>query len=444
VPTFAQLSDQGPGVPPTRLLITFLVVAGVALLVLAWALVWRRSRGRADLGLGKLWWVVGAWVAPLLLAAPLASQDVWTYGAEGNLVRHGVNGYKYVTLLKSSVWSLGVDAKALRPSPYGPGALDLSAFFARIAGGRPWVAAECWRLAAIVGLVLCAWGVYRIVSLRGGSATTAVLVAVANPAMLIILVGGIHNDALMLGLIVAGVALALSGAPWWGIVICTLGVAVKPNALFAVGAVAWWAWGSRWRARAQGLLAAAVAVAGVLWVSGLGAGGGFGWLSALFSNKGIQGTFSLGYRFFGATPGSATAIEVMGMLVALACIMGLGRTRGWVVGLGWGYAVVAVTIARPEPWYLAWALVLLACGHPVRRAEQIGILLLGVMMVGTVLPAGPFWWFGGNIILLWLGIVWLRTRRKVPPPLPPQEHVTPTDDRSRALPVAASASRESS
>jgi len=442
VPTFAQLSDQGRGVPPARLLITFLVVAGVALMVLAWALVWRRIRGRPDLGLGKLWWVAGAWVAPLLLAAPLASQDVWTYGAEGNLVRHGVNGYKYATLLKSSVWSLGVDAKALRPSPYGPGALDLSAFFARISGGRPWVAAECWRLAAIVGLVLCAWGVYRIVGLRGGSATTAVLLAVANPAMLMILVGGIHNDALMLGLIVAGVAVALSGEPWWGLVICALGVSVKPNALFAVGAVAWWAWGSQWQARAKGLLAAVVAVGGVLWVSGLGAGGGFGWLTALFSNKAIQGTFSLGYRFFGATPGSATAIEVMGMLVALACIIGLGRTRGWVVGLGWAYAVMALTIARPEPWYLAWALVFLACGHPLRRAEQIGILLFGVMMVGTVLPAGPFWWFGGDVVLLWLGIVWLRTRGNVSPPPPLQEHATREDGRSWALPVAASATRE--
>jgi alpha-1,6-mannosyltransferase len=447
VPSFAQLADQGQGVPTAHLLVTLAVVAGVVLMALAWALVWRRRRDLSALGVSvvgvrELWWMVGAWVAPLLLAAPLGSQDVWTYGAEGNLVRHGISGYRYVPLLKSSVWSLGVDAKALRASPYGPGALDLSALFARISGGRPWVAAECWRLAAILGLILCGWGVHRIVGLRGGNTTAAVLLGVANPAMLIILVGGIHNDALMLGLIVAGVALAVSGAPWWGMALCALGVSVKPNALFAVGAVAWWAWGRPWRARATAILAAVVIVVAVLLVAGLGSGGGFGWLTALFSNKAIQGTFSLGYRFFGTTPGSAAAIEVLGMLLAVACVLTMGRTRGWVVSLGWAYAVLAVTIARPEPWYLAWAVVLLACGDPPRRAEQIGIAVFVAMMVGSVLPAGTLWWFSGDVVLLWLGIVWLRSRRMGPTAPPPDEGVGGDLDRPTELPVPVPAGGE--
>lgn len=443
VPTFAQLADQGQGVPPAHLLVTVSVVAGVALMALAWVLVWRRLRARVDPGVSvggvrRLWWTVGAWVAPLLLAAPLGSQDVWTYGAEGNLVRHGISGYAYVPLLKNSVWSSGVDARALRPSPYGPGALDLSALLARISGGRPWMAAECWRLAAVVGLILCAWGVHRIVSLRGGKATAAVLLGVANPAMLVILVGGIHNDALMLGLIVAGVALALSGTPWWGLVLCALGVSVKPNALLAVGAVAWWAWGRHWRPRAAAVPVAVATVAAVLVVLGLGAGGGFGWVHALSSNKAIQGTFSLGYRFFGTTPGSAAAIEFLGMLLAVACVLTMGRTRGWVVSLGWAYAVLAVTIARPEPWYLGWAVVLLACGDPPRRAERVGIAVFVAMMVGSVLPAGTLWWFAGDVILLWLGLVWLRgggMRRTAPPPDP---GVPGEAERSTSLPVAAS------
>jgi alpha-1,6-mannosyltransferase len=271
VPSWADVADQGPGVGPGRLLVTLAVIAGVGLLGLAWITLWRRARAEPHRGWRHLWWVVGAWTAPLLFAAPLASQDVWLSGAQGKMVLGGFGGYRPASLLGHSVWTLAVDPKwAARPSFYGPGSLDLSALFVKISGGRPWVAAECWRITAILGLVLCAWGVGRIVSRRGGDATPATLAAAANPAMLIVLVAGIHNDALMLGLIVAGTALAVSQSRAGGMVLCALGVAVKPNALLAAGALAWWAWGTRWRQRTRGALAAATAVVGVLVVTGFG------------------------------------------------------------------------------------------------------------------------------------------------------------------------------
>ncbi len=212
VPSWAMVADQGPGVTPGRLLPTLAVVVGVALLGLAWVLLWRRTRHRPAGRVRRVWWVVAAWVAPLLFAAPFASQDVWTYGAEGKMVVDGFGGYRPVTMLGHSVWTSGVDGKWLvHPSPYGPGELDLSAFFVKISGGHPWVAAECWRLAAILGLVLCAGAVTRIVGSTDHHPTGAAVAAVANPAMLIVLVAGIHNDALMLGLTLAAVSLALSG-----------------------------------------------------------------------------------------------------------------------------------------------------------------------------------------------------------------------------------------
>ena len=163
----------------------------------------------------------------------------------------------------------------------------------KVSGGRPWVAAQCWRATAVIGLLLCAWGVRRIVSLRGGNATAAVL-AVANPAVLIIVVGGIHSDALMLGLAVAGVALALSGQPAWGILLGAVGVAVKPNALLVVGALAWWAWGGGRRQRLVSLMATAGAVIGVLFVAGLVVGGGFGWVRSISSYGWVPGPWALG------------------------------------------------------------------------------------------------------------------------------------------------------
>jgi hypothetical protein len=419
LPSWARLADQAPGVETGRILPTLLVLAGLGLLVAAWVLVWRRARAPRPPDGPRLALVVGAWVAPLLLAAPFASQDVWHYGAEGKMVLDGFGGYRPASLLGHSVWTLAVDGKwATRPPLYGPAALDLSAFFVKISGGRPWLAAECWRLAAIIGLVLGAWGVARIVSLRGGDTTAAALAGLANPAVLLILVGGIHNDALMLGLAVAGIALALSGRHWWGLVLAALAVSVKPNALLVVAVLVWWASGDRWRARAGQAVTAAAALVGVLVVTGLGVGGGFGWLRPLVHYRWVPGPWSIAYQAFGVASGwPVTTIELTGLALAVVLILGVGRRREWIAALGWGFAVLAVTTPTPEPWYLAWAVVILASGGLGRRSERVGVLVLTVMMLGSLVPPGPLWWFSGLVVLGWLGATAIRTRFSRPRPV---------------------------
>jgi alpha-1,6-mannosyltransferase len=392
-------------------------MVGVALLGLAWVLLWRGAGSGPLLPGRRLWWVVAAWTAPLLFAAPLASQDVWHYGAEGQMVLDGYGAYRPASVLGHSVWTLAVDNKwATRPPLYGPGALDLSAFFVKLSGGRPWVAAECWRLTAVIGLVLCAWGVTRIVSRHGANPTRATLAAAANPALLIIVVGGIHNDALMLGLIVAGIALVLGGRRGWGVVLCAVGASVKPNALLALGALAWWMGGGRrLPARAKDILATTTALVGVLVVSGLGVGGGFGWFTALVSYRWVPGPWSLGSRAFGAGSGwPVAAIEMTGVAVAVLLVLVGRRDRRWLVSLGWAFAALAITTPTPEPWYLAWAVALLACGGLDRRSERVGLAVLSGMMVGSLVPPGPFWWFGGALVLAWLGARALRAGGRAP------------------------------
>jgi hypothetical protein len=267
------------------------------------------------------------------------------------------------------------------------------------------VAAECWRLSAIVGIVLAAWGVWRIVSIRGGSATAATVAGVANPAVLIILVGGMHNDALMLGLMVAGVAVAMSGKRSWGMTLCVLAMAVKPNALLAVGAMAWFMWGSLWRQRIKGAVTAVAAVTSVFVVSGLGVGGGFGWIGA-DSNGSQVGPWSIGPKFFGVETGwPIVFIELVGLALAVGLILRIGRSGRWLVALGWGFLVVALTVPKPEPWYLTWSVALLACGGLTRRLEKSAVSVLIVMMVGTLLPLAYVWWLGGVTLLVWLAAV---------------------------------------
>jgi hypothetical protein len=407
------LANQSSGVPRAHLLTTLTAVVGVALLALAWGLAWRATRGQPRFSIRRLWWVVGVWTAPLLFAAPFATQDVWTYGAEGKMVLEGLGGYRAPTVLGHSVWIHGVDSEWIaHHAPYGPGALDLSAFFVKISGGRPWVAAECWRISAIVGMILCAWGVGRVVSIRGGNATAATMAGVVNPAVLIILVGGMHNDALMLGLMVAGVALAMSGKRSGGMFLCVLAMAVKPNALLAVGALSWFTWGCLWRQRIKGVALAVAAVGCVFVVSGLGVGGGFGWIRA-DSYGSLTGPWSIGPKFFGVETGwPIVLIELVGLALAVALVLRIGRSGRWVVALGWGFLVVALTVPKPEPWYLTWSVALLACGGLTRRLEQGAVWTLVAMMVGTLLPLAFVWWLGGVVLLVWLAAISARGRRE--------------------------------
>ena len=51
--------------------------------------------------------------------------------------------------------------------------------------------------------------------------------------------GGAHNDALMLGLLWRGLAVARRGRPVWGIVLCSLAAAVKVPAAIGIVYIGW-------------------------------------------------------------------------------------------------------------------------------------------------------------------------------------------------------------
>ncbi|HTT86842.1 MAG TPA: hypothetical protein VMF60_05720, partial [Acidimicrobiales bacterium] len=262
----------------------------------------------------------------------------------------------------------------------------------------------------------------------------ATLAAVANPAVLIVLVGGVHNDAVALGCTAAGVALALSQRRRLGMLLCALGVAVKPLALLAVGAVAFWAWGGRRRARTRDLVVAAASVAGVLVVCGRGAGGPLRWLTAQGAYAGIPGPWSLGAALLGAGSSRATdLIEVVGLVAAVIVILAPRRPRRSTAALGWGLVLLAVTTPKPEPWYLAWALVFVAAGAPSGPRQRVGVVVLSLMMVGSILPLGVLWWFEGLIALAALAGSAVRDRIRGPGEVPPSSLPVPAPLESSAL-----------
>jgi hypothetical protein len=356
-----------------------------------------------------------------LFAAPFASQDVWVYAAQGKAVTSGLGSAGPLHLLGHSVWLSGVDPNYLTgPSIYGPSAVDLSALFASVSGGHPWIAVECWRLAVIAALVLCSWGVARVAAARDVNSVEAVVAGVANPGILIVFVAGIHNDAIMVGLVVAGVALAVTKRPWWALGVAALAVTVKAPAALAVLAIAWWCWNGSWRRRATALTAGIALTVVALLVTGLGSGGGFSWLKSA-----SLGTVASSFSVLGlggiASSGTANLVQVVGILAAVVLVVCAPRGKSWVGALAVGLAVMAICAANPQPWYLLWALPLVACTIRNGGLQRAAILILCTMTACSELPLGLLVWFSGIIALAVMWVQWMRSPSeldRLPEPLP--------------------------
>ena len=394
LPWLAQPADLGPGVGRGHLLVIALAVLGVGLLGFAWVQVWRSVRSQPDLRLGSLWWVFALWTAPLLLAAPFASQDVWIYGAQGKLATTGLGASYPVQHLGHSAWLAGVDHKYINlPWIYGPGALDLSALFVLISGGHQWVAAELWRLSAVAGLVMCAWGVNRVASVRGSNGASAVVAAVANPGVLIIGVASIHNDALMVGFMVAGIALAVSKRPWFGLALAATAVTIKAPAVLAVVAIAWWGWGTGWHVRLRGVLAGAVLAIGALAVTGLFVGGGFGWIRSASLAKAVSSFSLLGGVYGFESSRIVDLIQFIGVVVGVILVVALKHRENWVRVLALGLGVMAVCAVNPQPWYLLWVVPVLGCAVAQNLRGWTTIFVLSGIMAWAEMPLGTIIWF---------------------------------------------------
>ena len=186
------------------------VYGGIILLARAWLDLLRVSRAHRGLPVRRVAGVIGAWAVPLALAPPLFSRDLYSYAGQGEMVAHGISPYLYGTgvlgatpfsILPGPLW-------ANTPSPYGPVFLWLDGLVTDLARHQVLADLVLLRLLAVAGLALALWAVPVLARSAGRDAAPAVVLALGSPLVLTTLVGGAHNDALMLGLLLAGLAVA--------------------------------------------------------------------------------------------------------------------------------------------------------------------------------------------------------------------------------------------
>ncbi|MCQ4080719.1 polyprenol phosphomannose-dependent alpha 1,6 mannosyltransferase MptB [Streptomyces sp. RB6PN25] len=310
-----------------------LAYGGLVLLVGAW---WRlgsliargtRVEGR-DVLVTLAWWTV-----PLCVGPPLYSSDVYSYVAQGAMALRGLDVYRYGPAALGGVLAHNV-AHVWRwtPSPYGPVFMSVAKLVARGAGTNVIAGVLGMRAAALAGIGLIAWAVRRLAGFTGVAEAGALWLGVLNPLVLIHLVAGVHNDALMIGLMMAGFVLTRRDRPVLGTVFVALAMLVKwPAGVGLLFLPALWRTVPGRAGRC--LWVAAVAAATVIVTTAL-ARTGYGWLVTQHAPIAIRTPMSITTDF--AQP-----------FVVLAKVSGMAGpdetlTVVQELGMGGALAVVAV------------------------------------------------------------------------------------------------------
>ncbi len=370
------------------------VVAGVVLLLQSWLLLGYDVMRGLDRDIKRLWVALAAWCAPLMLCPPLFSRDVYSYFAQGKLMVAGIDPY---TLGSSSVpgwFNDGVDPMwAEAPAPYGQFWLLLAKGVAQFTGPHPYSGALVMRLLTVAGVVLLAWAVPKIAFHCGISPSKALWLGVLNPLVLMHFVSGAHNDALMVGLVVAGFAVTLERFPILGVVLVTLGGSVKPIGLVALPFIGLlWAGASprwpkiwlRWiyTGLISGFMLAVLAIytkTGLGWIEALATPGEVRtWLSPPTAvGMALGGFFGVfGFEVTDTTVAIARLVGTAATVVILAwlCLRPWGRTpiRGAAIAL---FTLVALGPVV-QPWYVLWSL-------PLFAAAGLNRIELKTALIGT-------------------------------------------------------------
>ena len=404
----------------TRMPIASLAVTytGIAMVVLAW--LWlgalavpgrERLISRAQLDRTMLMWAM-----PLLVAPPMFSRDVYSYLAQSAMINRGLDPY-----VLGPADALGVDHPLVRgiptiwrntPAPYGPLFLTLGRPIDWIAGDDVVLGALLHRTLAVTGVVMIIWALPKLARRVGVSPVFALWLGAANPLVLFHLVSGVHNEALMIGLMLVGLELALrrpeiGPSLLGGTALIAAAAQVKLPAALALGFVLMWHARHRsgrrhevvWAAAAVGGVAVATTVA-----IGLGTGLGFGWAGALGTPNAVRSWMSvmteLGLLagWIGSLLGlgdHTTSVLMLARLTGLAaaggvCLLllwrcGKGRVEP-LAGLGVGLGAVVLLGPVVHPWYLLWAAIPLAASatHPAfRTTATVASAVLAVVVAPT-------------------------------------------------------------
>ncbi|WP_328869295.1 polyprenol phosphomannose-dependent alpha 1,6 mannosyltransferase MptB [Streptomyces sp. NBC_00287] len=378
------------------------VYFGVVLLIAAWALLGRLLLGDEPPTPRALLVTLAVWAAPLLLAPPLFSRDVYSYLAQGAMVDAHIDVYAHGPSqlggpLADEVAPLWQHTGA----PYGPVFLALASGLSALTRGELPAGLFGMRLVALLGVALMAAALPRLARHSGADPAAALWLGALNPLVLLHLVAGAHNDAVMLGLLGLGLVAALGRWPVVGAVLVTLAALVKAPAVLGLAAVVVLQVRAG-RSPARAVVTTTAAAAATTVAATAVAGTGYGWIGALNTpvsphNWALTSLLGRATRALLEGLGSDLApfavpawhaLGIAAAVVAIAVIWLRLRVRP-VYALGLSLAAVAAFGPAIRPWYALWGLFLIAAAAPSASVRHRVAAVTGVLALATLPSGGP-------------------------------------------------------
>jgi alpha-1,6-mannosyltransferase len=358
---------------------------GVALMLFAWLWLGRRVLV-GDASQHTMVVTTGFWLAPLLLSVPIFSRDTYSYLAQGALLRDGLDPYAVGPIANpnplldnvSPIWTITT-------APYGPAFVMIARLVTTLVGNHVIAGTMLLRLCMLPGLALLIWATPRVARHLGANVPIALWICALNPLVIIHLMGGVHNEMLMVGLMLAGIALTFERHHVAGVAVVAVGVAVKATAGIALPFLVW-VWMRHLRDRrgyqplkafaAAGGTAVLIFIAVFAVLSGM-AGVGLGWLTALAGSVKIINWLSIptatanlvhavGGLFFSVSfYGTLQVTRAVGIaIIAIALPLLWWRfrhdDRQALTGIAWAMLVVVLFAPAALPWYYSWPLAVVA------------------------------------------------------------------------------------
>ncbi len=322
----------------------------------------------------------------LALGPPLISQDVFGYLAFARMgVLHGLDPYTHV------VFETPIDpiypfiGWPFQNSPYGP-LFTLSSYVTAPLG----LAGGLWALktAAVAGSLAAVALTARAAGALGRSRRFAAAFLGLNPVMLVLAVGGAHNDTLVLACLAGALALTAGASPRYrsGALALAAGVGIKVTAgivlPFLVLAP------QSWRERTRVAIAAVVGLALVAAVGLIGFGShALGFLDAVGEQQQLVAVHSIPAetaRLFGlhGTPSWWRHCFVIAFVLVLALMLWrTARGMDWRAAAGWTTLALLLSTAWLLPWYAIWPLPLAAvCGDRRLRAAALILCAYAILI----------------------------------------------------------------
>jgi alpha-1,6-mannosyltransferase len=375
---------------------SILLWMGVGLMLIAWVGLGRRVLAGAATEF-TMRATTGFWLAPLLVSVPVFSRDTYSYLAQGALLRDGFDPYAVGPVANpnalldnvSPIWTITT-------APYGPVFILIAKLVTMVVGNHVIAGTMLLRLCMLPGLALLIWAAPRLAHHLGTDGPTALWICVLNPLVLIHLMGGVHNEMLMVGLMTAGIALVFRGRHVLGITVITIAIAVKATAGISLPFLVW-VWMRHLRdqrgyrparaflaATAMSLLIFAVVFAVLSAVAGVG----LGWLTALAGSVKIINWLTVPTAAANVIHWLGDGLHTINFYATLRITRYIGIAiialslpllwwrfrrddRAALTGIMSSMLIVVMFVPAALPWYYSWPLAVMAPLTQSRRAVAL-------------------------------------------------------------------------